>query len=168
VKSSLTNIIAASVLALAAAHPADAQTAIKPGKWEYTVTMQMPNMPQVPPGVQLPPNVQMQQGAGGMSITHTSCMNGSDPTAELRRPGGPRGSAEGQCKVERLQQNGATVSWASTCKTPQATVHSEGTAHYNGDRMEANFTTRTTHASGPPIQVSQHVDGRYLGPCDAK
>jgi Protein of unknown function (DUF3617) len=168
VKSSLTNIIAALVLALVAAQAADAQTAIKPGKWEYTVTMQMPKMPQLPPGVQLPPNVQMQQGPGGMSITHTSCMKDSDPTAELRRPRGPQGSAEGQCKVERLQRNGATISWASTCTTPQATVHTEGSAHYNGDRMEANFTTRTTHASGSPIQVSQHVNGRYVGPCDEK
>ena len=164
----LTRIIAVSALAVMAAHAADAQTAIKTGKWEYTVTMQMPNMPQLPPGVQLPPNVQMQQGVGGMTVTHTSCMNSSDPTAELRRPRGPQGSAEGQCKLDRLQQTGGSVSWASTCTMPEAAVHSEGTAQYNGDHMEANFTTRTTHAGGPPIQASQHVVGHYVGPCDAK
>ena len=164
-KSTLTRIIAVSALALVAIDAADAQTAIKPGKWEYTVTMQMPNMPQLPPGGKLPPNAQAQPGASGMTITHTSCVNSTDPTAELRQP---QGSAEGQCKAERLKQEGATVSWASTCTMPEATVHSEGTAHYDGDRMEANFTTRTTHASGPPIQVSQHVNGRYVGPCDAK
>ncbi|HEX6443067.1 MAG TPA: DUF3617 family protein [Stellaceae bacterium] len=167
-KSTLICIIAAWALAVAAIHAADAQTAIKAGKWEYTVTMQMPNMPQLPPGVKPPPNVQAQPGADGMTITHVSCLNSGDPTAELRRARGPQGSAEGQCKVERLKQEGATVSWASTCTMPEATVHSEGSAHYDGDRMEANFTTRTTHASGPPIQVSQHVNGRYVGPCDAK
>ena len=166
-KSTLAYVLA--VLALAASRDAaDAQTAIKPGKWEYTVTMQMPNMPQLPKDVQPPPNVQMQQGTGGMSITHTSCLNSGDPTAELRRPQGPQGSAEGQCKVERLQQTGATISWTTTCTMPEATVHSEGTAHYDGDRMEADFTTRTTHAGGPPMQVSQHVNGRYIGPCEAK
>lgn len=146
--------------ALTAVH---AQDAIRPGKWEYTVTMQMPNPPQLPPGVQLPPNVQTQSGAGG--ITVTSCVNTNDPTAELRRP---HGSSEGQCKVDRLQRSGSTITWASSCTTPEATVHSEGTAHYNGDRMEANFTTRTIHANGAPIQTSQQVAGRYLGPCDAK
>lgn len=167
-KSTLTCIVAVSALAGVVTDAADAQTAIKPGKWEYTVTMQMPNMPQLPPGVQLPPNVQMPQGAGGMTVTHTSCMNSSDPTAELRRPRSPQGSAEGQCKLDRLQQSGGSISWASTCTMPEATVHSEGTAQYKGERMEASFTTRTTHGGGPPIQMSQHVNGRFVGPCDAK
>lgn len=167
-KFTLPRIIAVSALAVVAAGGADAQTLIKPGEWEYTVTMQMPNMPQLPAGVKLPPNVQTQPGAGGMTVTHASCLNSGDPTEELRGQRGPQGSAEGQCKVERLKQEGATVSWASTCTMPEATVHSEGTAHYNGDRMEADFTTRTTHAGQSPIQVSQHVNGRYLGPCDAK
>jgi hypothetical protein len=67
-----------------------------------------------------------------------------------------------------MEHTGNTIRWASTCKTPEATVHSEGTATYSGDRMEANFTTKTTRASGPPIEASQHVVGRYLGACDAR
>src|SRR5580700_6768232 len=69
---------------------ADAADPIKAGKWEYTVTAQMPNMPQLPPGVKLPPNVQIGAGpGGGMTVTHTSCVASGDPTAELRRPHGP-------------------------------------------------------------------------------
>lgn len=161
-------ILFPAALAVAAASAAHAQEAIKPGKWEYTVTMQMPNMPPLPPGAQLPPNVQMQSGPGGMTATHTSCVNASDPTAELRRPHGPHGSPEGQCKVERMERNGSTINWASTCASPEATVHSEGRAQYSGDRMEANFNTRTTRANSPPLEVSQHVVGRYLGPCDGR
>ena len=147
---------------------ARAQEPIKTGKWEYTITMQMPNMPQLPPGVQLPPNVQMGSGPGGMSATHTSCVNASDPTEELRRPHGPAGSSQAQCKVERMERNGGSISWASTCVSAEATVHSEGTAQYSGDRMAANLNTRTTHANGPSIQASQHVVGHYLGPCDTR
>jgi hypothetical protein len=149
--------------ALTAVH---AQDAIRPGKWEYTVTMQMPNPPQLPPGVQTPPNAQMS--GGGMTVTHTSCLNGNDPIAELRRPQGAPGSSEEQCKVERMQRSGGTINWASSCTTSEATVRTEGTAHYNGGRMEANFTTRTVRANGAPIQAAQHVVGRYVGPCEVR
>jgi Protein of unknown function (DUF3617) len=161
-------VLFSAALAVAAASTAHAQESIKPGKWEYTVTLQMPNMPQLPPGVQLPPNVQMPSGAGGMTATHTSCVNASDPTAELRRPQGPPGSPEAQCKVERMERSGGIIIWASTCTSPEATVHSEGRAKYSDDRMEADFNTRTTHANGPPIQAAQHVVGRYLGACDGR
>lgn len=51
---------------------------------------------------------------------------------------------------------------------PDAVVHSEGAARYIGDRMEAGFKTRTTPVNGSPLEVSNRVLGRYLGPCDAK
>ena len=82
-------------IALPTATGAQAADPIRAGKWEYTVTTQMPNMPQLPPGVKLPPNVQVGAGAGGgMTVTHTSCVTASDPTAELRRPHGPSGRPE--------------------------------------------------------------------------
>jgi|SRR5579884_1578953 len=153
-------------LALLVVAPAQAADAIRPGKWEYTVTTQMPNMPQLPPGVQLPPNVHIQQGPGGMAVTHTSCVTAADPTAELSRPHGPN-AAQSQCKVERMDRNGGTVSWVTTCTTPDATVHSEGTARYSGDRMDASFRSRTTpRRGGQPMEASNTVTGRYLGPCD--
>lgn len=167
-RSNLTRVLGILAVAFAGAHTVHAQDAIKGGKWEYTLNMQLPKMPQLPAGVQLPPNVQTQSEAGGMTATHTSCLDSGDPTAELRRPQGPQGSNAAQCKVERLQQNGATITWASSCTTPEASVHTEGKAHYSGDHMEADFTTRTTHAGGSPIQASQHVVGRYVGPCDSK
>jgi hypothetical protein len=140
---------------------------IKPGKWEYTVTTRMPNMPKLPPGIQLPPNVQIQTGAGGMTIKNTSCVTSADPTAELRKPHGPRG-ADGQCKVEKMENKGNTVSWLTTCTTPNSTVHSEGTARYTGETMEADLKNRTSGQGAPANEVTSHVVGRYLGPCDSK
>jgi hypothetical protein len=162
-------LIAGAVLAatLAFAASAEAADAIKAGKWEYTVTSQMPNMPQLPPGVKLPPNVQIQGGPGGMTATHVSCVTPSDPIAELRRPHGPS-AAQSQCRIEKMERSGGMVSWASSCTSPDATVRSEGTAHYAGDRMEANFATRTTPTHGSPMAMSNHVVGHYLGPCDSR
>lgn len=155
-----------------AAAPASAQTA-KPGKWEYTVTTQMANMPQLPagvqlpPGVKLPPNIQLRGGPGGMSVTRTTCVTASDPTAELRRPHGPN-AARSRCKIDKMERRGGAVSWATTCTVPDATVHSEGTAQYAGDSMEASIRTTRVAGNGAPIEVSNRVVGRYLGPCNAK
>jgi len=148
--------------------PALAADMMRPGKWEYTVTTQMPNMPQMPqlpPGVRLPPNVQMHAGGGGMTATHTKCVTSTDPAAELSKPQGP-GAAESRCNVEKMNRSSGTVSWFATCTTPDGTSRSEGTARYSADRMEADTKTRTTHGNGPPMEVTNHVTGRYLGPCD--
>jgi len=52
------------------------------------------------------------------------------PDAKMPR-GGER---NGQCGVEKMERKGGTVSWATECTTPQRTIRSEGTAHYDGDR----------------------------------
>ena len=154
------------LLAVHVAPPAQAADAVRPGKWEYTVTTQMPNMPQIPqlpPGVKLPPNV--QAGAGGMTATHTSCLTSGDPAAELTRPRGPR-AAESRCQLEQMNRGGGTLSWVTSCTTPDGTSRSEGSARYTADRMEATTNTRTTHQGGQPMEVTNRVSGRYVGPCD--
>jgi len=157
----------AALLAIAAAAPtaASAEDAIKPGKWQYTMTMQMPNMPQLPPGVKLPNG--MAAAPGGMTMTHSSCVAASDP-AEAVRHLQSRAGDKGQCTVERMEQSGGSVSWAMTCTEAQATVHIEGTAHYSGEQMDADTKTSTTMPGGAPMQTSAHLTGQYIGPCDGK
>jgi hypothetical protein len=128
---------------------------VKPGQWEFTSQMQMPGMPKLPPGTQLPPNVQLQQG--GMQSTYRTCVD-----SEKAVPNDPRG----QCKIEHVQRNGATVTWAGTCTTKQGNVHSEGVAHYSGDTMQANLTTQVPGANGQSIKTTQHITGHYLGACN--
>jgi hypothetical protein len=134
--------------------------------------MRMPGMPALPPGTPLPPDVRMRPGADGVTVTHTACVATPDPMAALPSahvpPPGATGANTPQCKLDRLERNGGTISWASTCHMAEATVHSEGTATYQGERMEARYSSRTTRPDAAPIEVSQHVTGRYLGPCTAK
>lgn len=156
--------IGAALTALLPAILAFAQTGegVRAGKWEYTVTMQMPGVPQLPPSIKLPPGVSLQQGAGGMTTKHTTCVAGGDPTAELRKPHGAS-----QCKIDRMDRNGGNVAWSMTCATQNGTLHSEGTGHYTSESMEVNVKSRTMTHQGVPIEVSNHVVGRYLGPCDS-
>jgi Protein of unknown function (DUF3617) len=155
------------LLVACALWPARAADTLRPGKWEYTVTTRTADLPQLPPGVKLPPNLHLHIGRGGMTVSHTGCLRTSDPAAALAKPHGP-GAAHSQCTVERMQRSGGTITWATTCTMPDGVLHSEGTAHYTGERIEADFRTRTTRPDGPPMKATSHVVGRYLGPCDEK
>lgn len=143
------------VVAIAAATAAYAADAIKPGKWEFTSQMQMGAMPALPPGLTLPPGVTIPPG-GGMSATHASCI---DPDKAV--PTDPRP----ECKIDRMQRDGATVSWATTCTTGQGSVRSQGVARYSGNTMDATLITQVPQANGATMETKQRIAGRYLGPC---
>ena len=91
----------------------------------------------------------------------------NDPAAELSKPRGPA-AAQSRCNVERIDRTVGTVSWVTACTTPEGVSRSEGTARYTADRVEADSRTRMTHQNGAPLEVSNHIVGRYLGPCDGK
>jgi len=127
---------------------------VKPGQWEFTSQMQMPGVPQPPAGTSVPPNVQMQQG--GMRSSYRTCVD-----SERAVPSDPRG----QCKIENVRRDGATVTWTGACATGQGTVRSEGVARYSGSTMEATLTTQVPGAGGQSMKTTQHITGHYLGPC---
>ena len=134
---------------------AGAAETIKPGRWEFTSQMQMPGGAQLPPGTSLPPGVQGRPG-GGMSATHTSCINPDKAVPTDPRP---------ECRVERMQRNGAMISWSTSCTTAQGNVRSDGVAHYRGNSMEATLTTKIPGQGGAVMNTTQRITGRYLGPC---
>jgi hypothetical protein len=162
-------LVVAALLAAVCAGCAGARAddAIKPGKWQYTTTMQMPNMPQLPPGVKLPPNVQMQNGRGGMTVTTTQCITAADPSSAALKGTHVAERAGANCTTDHMDRSGGTASWAMTCATPEGgTMHIEGTAHYDGDQMEADVHNTMTSAQGQSFETSVHATGQYLGPCD--
>ena len=151
----LASVIVLAALAVGSAHAADA---IRVGKWEFSAQVQVPNMPKLPPGVNI--------GPGGINMTRTSCVDSATPMpADIHPPS----QQHGQCKVARLDSSGGTVRWESNCTQPDGSVvHSDGAAHYTGDTMEATVKTRVSGGTGGTSETSQHVTGRYLGPCDGK
>jgi hypothetical protein len=131
----------------ATAHGADE---IKGGRWQFTTQMQMPataSSPQSP-----------QAGPGSVpDMTRTACIDAGNPIP-----------AEAPCQIEKVQRNGATVTWVMTCNSPRGPVQSAGSARYAGDTMEATLTARVPGPNGQPIDTPGRITGRYVGPCDAK
>jgi len=127
---------------------------VKPGQWEFTSQMQMPGTPQMSAGSSVPPNVQAQ--TGGMKSTYQTCVD-SDKAV----PSDPRG----QCKIENVRRDRATVTWTGACAIGQGTVRSEGVARYSGNTMEATLTTQVPGAGGQSMKTTQRITGHYLGPC---
>ena len=156
----MTRTLAAAAILLATFQAgtmmsAGAAETIKPGRWEFTSQMQMPGGAQMPSGTSLPPGVQGRPG-GGMSATHSSCINPDQAVPTDPRP---------ECRVERMQRNGATITWSASCTTGQGTVRSDGVAHYAGNAMEAALTTHVPGQGGAVMDTKQRITGRYLGPC---
>jgi uncharacterized protein DUF3617 len=140
-----TVISLAALLAFPAAHAADA---IKGGKWEFTTQMRMPAAPQRP--------------GGETSMKETTCIDPANPV-----PTEKHGNV--QCKLDKMQRKGGTVTWSMTCTPPQGPpVRSDGVARYAGDKMEATLTAHITGPNGRPMDNPGRITGRYLGPCDTR
>jgi len=159
----LAGSLLAAALAVGAVASAHAADAIRPGKWEFAAQVQVPNLPKLPPGVTLPPGINV--GPGGINVTRTACVTQATPVPPDLRPPAEQ---HGQCKIDKLERNAGTVRWVTSCATPQGTAHSEGTAHYTGDKMEATLMIRSVDSGGHVQESSQHITGRYLGTCDAR
>src|SRR5258707_641340 len=128
---------------------------VKTRPWGITSPMQMAGAMQPPARGQAPSRTSLQPGAG-MRSTYRACID-----SEKAVPSDPRGA----CKIDNVRRNGATVTWTGTCATGQGAVRSEGTAHYSGDRMQANLTTHVPGANGQTMQTTQHITGHYIGAC---
>lgn len=145
----------AAIVWMAGAQAADP---IKSGEWEFTTQLQAPSMRELPAGTALPPGAQPAAG-GGMKVTHTQCV---EPDKAV--PSDPRR----ECKVEKMERKGSVIAWSTSCKGAQGTVESAGTARYSGDTMVANLNVHAPNGRGGILETTQHITGRYLGPCPAK
>jgi hypothetical protein len=134
---------------------ADAADEIRNGKWQFTTEMQMPTTTQPPSSVQAGPG-------SNTKMTHIACISQENPVpAETQR--------DVQCKVDKMQRNGGTVTWTMTCTPPQGTpVRSDGVAHYAGTTMQGTFTAHMTAANGKPADNPGRISGRYVGACEAR
>ncbi len=137
---------------------------IKVGKWEFSVLV--PGVTQLPPGMENQAGVKL--GPVGMTVSRTGCTTSDNALPPMARgPSTPR-DADHPCKIDKTDVSGDTVRWSWSCTTEKATFQSEGVVHYHGETLDGELTTRTSTAGHPPIEKSQSLTGRYLGPCDDK
>jgi hypothetical protein len=156
------SLLFACVGLLAAAGTAWADDGYKPGKWEFTV--EMPDV-QWPSGVVLPSGYKTRPG-GGMTVVHTGCVTEDDLVPSFAP--GPRGQLDPHCTIDKVEREGASVRWTTSCTFAQSTTRSEGEARYSGDTMAADFTAHITASNLPPRELTHHMTGRWLGPCETK
>lgn len=125
---------------------------IKPGKWEFTTSMQNMAMPKLPPGVKLPPNVHL----GPQGSSYTTCITSTHPVPHQQGH---------TCTINRMTRSGDTVTWAATCATPEGPMHASGQAIYSGETMHSTTTIDGAPGSAMPLHMTQSTTGHYMGPC---
>lgn len=117
---------------------------MRPGRWEITMQMEMPNMPMKMPETKMTQCVTPEQL--------------KDPAAAMSG-GGPGGKPNPACKVSDYKTSGSTVSWKMACPPPQAV---DGTAEmtFKDDSYTGNMTMKTDKGT-----MTMKVAGKRLGDC---
>jgi hypothetical protein len=149
-------ILLGTALAATATTASRAADEIKSGRWQFTTQMQMP-------GAQQQPLAAQPQPGANPGVSHTECISSANPV--------PAETQQGrlQCKRDRMERRGGTVTWSTTCTGPQGPpIRSDGVAQYTGDRMDGTVTTHVFGPDGKPVDNPGRITGRYLGPCGAR
>lgn len=117
---------------------------MRPGEWEITTVMEMPNMPMKMPEMKM-----------------TQCVRAEDlkDPATSMMGGGPGGKPASGCKVSDYKTSGATISWKMTCPPPQSF---DGAAEmtFKGDSYTGNMTMKTDNGT-----MTMKLSGKRLGEC---
>lgn len=124
------------VLSFAAAEVVAGGVNMKPGIWEWSMTMEVPGM-----AMAMPPTV------------YRSCVSKEDLV--------PRQAAQdGHCKTVKSEVKGNRVSWRIECKTPAGPSTSEGTMTYSG-----NTAKGVINSMAQGMSMKSTIKGRRTGPC---
>ena len=129
------------VLVLAIAVPtfaAEAKPPMKAGKWQITITMDMPGMP-----MKMPPMVM------------TKCVT----KEEAERPEPPKPKKGDDCTVSDYKLDGNTVTWTMKCEKQNMT--GEGKITFSSDSYDGE-----AHMKMSDMDITQKFAGKYLGECD--
>lgn len=114
---------------------------LQPGEWEFTTTMNMPQMPKP------------------QTSTITRCVKKEDANPEKwASKGGP----QTDCKVATGAKTANSVSWTISC--PQSGMRGEGSARISGGTMESSMTM-SGDMGGQSFNMTTKTTGRRLGPC---
>ena len=143
------SVIALAMLATVAVI---AQTGMRPGQWEMSMQMQMPNMPNMPAGFQMP------------TQKTTVCITpeqAKDPASAVpRQSGRGRGTGKDDCKMSDMKTSGSTMTWSMACTTPDK-MTATGEMTFTGDDSFTN-TMKMVMAQG---EMTTKTTGKRIGDC---
>ena len=133
-----------AIFALTALTPAMAQD-YKAGKWQLTVTAEMPSMPGMPRG-NMTPN----------SHTREYCVTEADKEKNFLKAD--------NCTFNDRKINGNTVSWKMAC-SPEPKMTGDITLVFAGDSYTGNSTLVMEIPDMPKMTIKGKYVGRYMGAC---
>ena len=135
------------VLALFATALVLAQSGLRPGQWETTTQMQMPNMPA---GFQMP------------AQKNTLCITpelAKDPANVVPRQSGRGRGGKDDCKVSDYKTTGNTVTWTMACTSPDK-MTATGEMTFGDDSYTS--TMKMVMSQG---EMSMKTTGKRVGDC---
>jgi hypothetical protein len=133
-------------LALFATAALVAQSPMRPGLWEVTMQMQMPNMPVQMPEMKVPQCVTPEQA--------------KDPAATVPRGQQPGRSAQkDDCKVTDVKTSGNKTAWTMMCTTPNKMT---GTGEMTFADDSYTGAMKMVMAQG---EMTMKVSGKRVGDC---
>lgn len=140
-------ILAAFSHAAIAAGPFDQfKGKMKAGLYETKMDMEIPGMP---------------PGMGKQSMTMQNCVSQQD--IEQGQMGKGKDKNMPDCEVKNFRMSGNTATYTTVCKGEmEMTADNKVTFRDNGYSMEMKTAMKQ---GGQVMNMSQKMEGRYLGPC---
>ena len=133
---------------------------MKEGLYEYKMDMDMGQVPGMPPGM------------GKQSHTMQHCVTAQDIEKGTMGKGG-QGKMPENCEVKDFKMNGNTATYRTVCKGSKdgkgppmdMTADNKITFRDNGYTMDMKMAM---DQGGHMMNMNQHMEGKYLGPCNGK
>ena len=151
-KARILAIACAGVCAAAIAGPLDAlRGKMKEGMYEYKMEMDMGAVPGMPPGM------------GKQSHTFQKCVTAQDiEKGQMGRGPDRQGKPAPDCDIKNFNQSGNTASYTMECKQAKMTADNKITFTGDGFNMDMKMAM---NQGGKVMNMTQHMEGKYLGPC---
>jgi hypothetical protein len=125
---------------------------MKEGMYETKMEMDMGQMPGMPAGM------------GKQAHTFQNCVTAED--IEKGKVGkGKDGKGMDNCEVKNFSMSGNTANYTTVCKSPEMTADSKITFTGDGYNMDMKMAM---NRNGKAMNVTQHMESRYVGPCTKK
>jgi hypothetical protein len=137
----LRNVVLSAIVCSLALPVMAAAPIAKPGRWQTTVQMEMPNMPMKIPAQTYNVCVTKEQSENGESLIPKT------------------GDKRGGCTYTDVKVDGNTISWKIACDKSGMT--GAGTITYHGESYEGSMQMKMRDQD-----VSGKMSGKYVGACD--
>jgi hypothetical protein len=138
---------AVSAAALAAGPFDQFKDRMKAGQYEMKMEMEMPGMP---------------AGVGKQNMTFMHCVTPEDiENGKVGR--GRDGKSPENCEIKNFKMSGNTATYQMVCTgKPDMTADNKITFADNGYKMDMKATM---NQGGQVMNMTQHMESRYVGPC---